>query len=298
MMLKRDNEWFTYLGQGWSSFRIIFKDPLGATAFAILLFFVLVALFAPFIAKYGPLEIVYNQDRIPVRMHPPSLEYWFGTTQQGRDVFSQVVYGTRSALIVGFLSAFCIVFVGTNVGLLAGYYGGWIDTLLMRVTDVFYGIPFLPFALVLVSIFRPSLMLVIAVIGFLMWRTTARVIRSQVLTLRQRKFIQAARASGSSHFKILYFHIGPNILPMCFLYMAFGVSWGVLGEASLSFLGLGDPDIVSWGGILYDAFISGGMRRAWWWTIPPGLCITLFVVGCFMIGRAYEEVINPRLQGE
>jgi peptide/nickel transport system permease protein len=231
-------------------------------------------------------------------MHPPSLEYLFGTTQQGRDVFSQVVYGTRSALIVGFLSAFCIVFIGTNVGLLAGYYGGWVDTVLMRITDVFYGIPFLPFALVLVSIFRPSLMLVIAVIGFLMWRTTARVIRSQVLTLRERKFIQAARASGSSHFRILYLHIAPNILPMCFLYMAFGVSWGVLGEASLSFLGLGDPDIVSWGGILYDAFNSGGMRKAWWWTIPPGLCITLFVVGCFMIGRAYEEVINPRLQRE
>ena len=118
--LKRDNALITFFRQGWSNFRIVFKDPLGAAAFAILLFFFLVALLAPFIAKYGPLEIVYDQERIPIRMHPPSLEYWFGTTQQGRDVFSQVVYGTRSALVVGFLSAFCIVFVGTNVGLLAG----------------------------------------------------------------------------------------------------------------------------------------------------------------------------------
>ena len=121
-------------------------------------------------------------------------------------------------------------------------------------------------------------------------RTTARVIRSLVLTLRERKFIQAARASGAGNFRILYVHIAPNVLPMSFLYMAFGVSWGVLGEASLSFLGLGDPEVVSWGGMLYYAFVSGGMRKAWWWTFPPGLCITLFVVSCFAIGRAYEIV--------
>jgi peptide/nickel transport system permease protein len=296
--MKRDSELYIHIRQAWTNLLVTFKDPLGVVAVIILLSFLLIALCAPYIARYGPLEIVYDNEQIPVRMHPPSAEFWFGTTQQGRDVFSQVVYGSRSALIVGFLSAFCIVFIGANLGLISGYYGGWIDTVLMRVTDVFYGIPFLPFALVLVSIFRPSLFLVILVIGFLMWRTTARVIRSQVLSLRERKFIHAARASGSSNFKIIYRHIGPNVLPMCFLYMAFGVSWGVLGEASLSFLGLGDPDVVSWGGILYDAFISGGMRRAWWWTVPPGACITLFVVGCFMVGRAYEEVINPRLRGD
>jgi peptide/nickel transport system permease protein len=296
--MKKDSELYIHIRQAWSNLLVTFKDPLGAVAVTILLSFLLIAICAPYIASYGPLEIVYDKERIPVRMHPPSSEFWLGTTQQGRDVFSQVVYGSRSALVVGFLSAFCIVFIGANVGLISGYYGGWIDTVLMRITDVFYGIPFLPFALVLVSIFHPSLFLVILVIGFLMWRTTARVIRSQVLSLRERKFIHAARASGSSDFKIIYMHIGPNVLPMCFLYMAFGVSWGVLGEASLSFLGLGDPDVISWGGILYDAFISGGMRRAWWWTFPPGACITLFVVGCFMVGRAYEEVINPRLRGD
>ena len=137
----------------WSNLRIIFKDPLGAIGFCMIVLFILLAIFGPYVAKYGPFEIAYNKENLPIRYHPPSPEFWLGTTQQGHDVMSQLLYGFHTALLVGFLSAFCIVFIGTNIGIIAGYYGGVIDTMLMRITDVFYGLPFLPFALVLVHMF-------------------------------------------------------------------------------------------------------------------------------------------------
>jgi peptide/nickel transport system permease protein len=131
---------------------------------------------------------------------------------------------------------------------------------------------------------------------FFLWRTTARVIRSQVLSLRERPFIWAARAAGASDWKILFFHIGPNVLPFSFLYMAIGVSAGVMLEAGLSFLGFGDPHVTSWGQMMNKAFHAGAMRNAWWWVLPPGICLSLFVTSTFMITRAYEKMINPRLR--
>jgi len=294
----RTHEWIIYWRRIEEVLRIIFKDSLGATGFIFLGVFIVIAIFAPHIAPFDPFEVLYDHHGAIIRFHPPSRDFWFGTTQFGHDVFSQVIHGSRVAIAVGFLSALCIVLIGTNIGLISGYYGGWIDGFLMRTTDVFYGIPFLPFAIVLISLSKPSIGMVVLVISLLMWRTTARVIRSQVLTLRERKFVHAARSSGASDLKIIYLHIGPNILSMTFLYMAFGISWGVLGEASLSFIGLGDPYLVSWGRMLNEVFISGRMMRAWWWTLPPGACISLLVVGCFMIGRAFEEVANPRLKRE
>ena len=294
----KSKESMVYLGKIWGAFSIVRKDFLGATGLIVLLMFIFVAGFAPYLAPFDPYQILYDSSGAVIRFHPPSRDFLLGTTQFGHDVFSQIIHGSRVTIIVGFLSALLIVLIGTNIGLIAGYYGGWIDAFLMRTTDVFYGIPFLPFAVVLISISRPSISMVILSMSLLMWRTSARVIRSQVLTLRERKFIQAAKSSGASNLRIIYLHIGPNILPMTFLYMAFGISWGILGEASLSFIGLGDPYLVSWGRMLNEAFTSGQMMRVWWWTIPPGLSISLIVVGCFMIGRAFEEITNPRLKRE
>jgi peptide/nickel transport system permease protein len=187
------------------------------------------------------------------------------------------------------------VFVGFNVGLVSGYAGGRIDDLFMRIVDITYGIPFLPFAILLVSLLRPSVWNIVLTISLLFWRTTARVIRAQVLTLRERPFVTSARASGAGPLRIMYLHIAPNVLPLALLYVALGVGTGVLTEAGLAFLGFGDPRMVSWGGMLNVAFHTGSIRLAWWWVIPPGIGIALFVISTFLVGRAYEEIVNPRL---
>lgn len=254
------------------------------------------AIFAPYIAPFSPFDHLYASDGKLARLSPPSAQFWFGTTSHGSDVFSQTIMGSRMAIMVGFISAISIALIGTNVGLISGYFGGKVDTLLMRITDVAYGIPFLPFAIILVSFLGVGTGSIIAAIALLLWRTSARVIRSQVLSLKERPFVWAARSAGASHWRILYFHIAPNVLPLTFLYLALGVGWAIITEASISFLGLGDPAVVSWGQMLYYVFIMGAMRRAWWWVIPPGICISMIILACFLVGRAFEEIANPRLR--
>ena len=287
-----------FLRQGWDRIRVIRKYPTGVAGLVLVVLFVLVALFAPLIAPYGPFEVVYRPDQTLLRMASPNAQAWLGTTNQGMDVFSQLVWGSQIALTVGLLSAFGSVVIGTLVGLLAGYFGGWVDDILMRITDVAFGIPFLPFAMVVISILDPSLSLVVLLVIFFLWRTTARVIRAQVLSLRNRPFIWAAKAAGAGPFRILFVHILPNVMPLSFLYVAIGVQTGVMMEAALSFLGFGDPHIQSWGTMLNAAFAAGAMRTAWWWVLPPGLALSAFVISVFMIGRAYEEILNPRLRSQ
>ena len=279
-----------------SGLAVILHYPSGAAGLVVVLVFIAVAALAPLIAPYGAFEVVYNADHSVVRLSPPSWQSWLGTTNQGMDVFSQLVWGSRVALVVGLLSALGSVILGTLIGLVAGYFGGWIDEALMRMTDVAFGIPFLPFAMVVISIAKPSLGLVILLVVFFLWRTTARVIRAQVLSLKTRPFIWAARAAGAGDMHILFRHITPNVLPLSFLYMAIGVQTGVMLEAALSFLGFGDPNVLSWGIMLNAAFQAGAMRSAWWWVLPPGLALSLFVIAIFMITRAYEERLNPRLR--
>ncbi len=275
---------------------VIVSYPSGAVGLVVVLLFIAIAALAPLIVPYGAFEVVYNTDHLVIRLSPPSWQNWFGTTNQGMDVFSQLVWGSRVALVVGLLSAIGSVVLGTLIGLVAGYFGGWIDEALMRMTDVAFGIPFLPFAMVVTSIVKPSLGLVILLVVFFLWRTTARVIRAQVLTLKTRPFIWAARAAGAGDLQILFRHITPNVLPLSFLYMAIGVQTGVMLEAALSFLGFGDPNVLSWGIMLNAAFQAGAMRSAWWWVLPPGVALSLFVIAIFMITRAYEERLNPRLR--
>ena len=277
-------------------FRTILQDFMGKMGAGILVFFVLVSLFAPVIAPGGPYKVYSRQDGSLAKLDPPSSRHWFGTTQQARDVFSQTVWGTRIAILIGFLSAFSITLIGTAIGLIAGYYGGKIDDLLMRITDIAYGIPFLPLCILLIAILKPSIWNILLAIILLFWRTTARVIRAQVLSLKERPFVWSARASGAGDLRIIAVHIAPNVLPLALLYLALGIGWGVMTEASLSFLGLGDPMKISWGSMLYDAFQSAAMRRAWWWILPPGISIALFVVSVFLLGRSYEEIVNPRLR--
>ena len=277
--------------------RILKEDKVGLVAAVVLTFFIFLAIAGPLLAPYPPNETIYLENGKQARLLPPSLKHPFGTTNMGQDVFSQTIVGARIAVFIGSISALFIVLIGTNVGLISGYFGKWVDDFLMRVTDVAYGIPFIPFAIVLVTLLGVGTMNIILAITTLMWRTTARVIRSQVLSLRERPFVWAAKVAGASHFRLLYIHIAPNVLPLSLLYMAFGIAWGIMAEASLGFLGLGDPEKISWGQMLYYAFRSGAIRTAWWWVIPPGLSIILVVASCYLVGRAFEVVTNPKLQG-
>jgi peptide/nickel transport system permease protein len=286
----------TALRRNLGALGVIMSYPSGAAGLVVVLFFIALSLLAPLIAPYGPFEVVYHVDHSVVRLSGPSWQNWFGTTNQGMDVLSQIIWGTRVALLVGLLSALGSVLLGTLIGLVSGYFGGWVDEALMRATDVAFGIPFLPFAMVIISIVKPSLGLVILLVVFFLWRTTARVIRAQVLSLKTRPFIWAARAAGAGHLAILFRHITPNVLPLSFLYIAIGVQTGVMLEAALSFLGFGDPNTMSWGIMLNAAFQAGAMRTAWWWVLPPGIALSAFVISVFMITRAYEEILNPRLR--
>lgn len=274
----------------------ILSYPSGAVGLAVVASFTIVALAAPMLAPHQPFDVIYAGEYQMMRLDPPNTHAWLGTTNQSMDVMSQLIWGAQIALLVGVTAALGSAILGTLVGLFSGYFGGWVDEVLMRVTDVAFGIPFLPFALVVLSITGPDLGIMILLIIFFLWRTTARVVRAQVLTLRSRPFVLAARAAGASELKVLFVHIAPNVLPLTFLYMAIGVQAGVLLEAGLSFLGFGDPDVISWGTMLNQAFKAGAMRTAWWWVLPPGICLSLFVIAIFMITRAYEEVLNPRLR--
>jgi len=279
-----------------NEFQNITQDRMGMIGLLTMGVIVFLTIFAPLLIPYGVAENVSRPDGSPAVLEPPSWRHWFGTTNLAEDVLSQTLVGGRVALMIGLVSGMCVTIIGTNIGLIAGYYGRWVDDILMRITDIAYGIPFLPFGIILVAILGASKWTIILTITVLMWRTTARVIRSQVLSLKERPFVMAARAAGASDLRILYKHIAPNILPLAFLYASLSVGFGVIAEASLSFVGLGDPSSISWGRMLYFAFWAGAMRTAWWWIIPPGLCIGALVVSCFLIARGYESVVNPKLR--
>ena len=277
-------------------FRFIARSKLAMFGMIIFAACVLVAVFAPVLAPYEPMQKHYDASGKLMKLKPPSQEHLLGTTILGRDVFSQLLWGGRPALVIGLLTAIGVVLIGVNIGLIAGYYGGWIDNLLMRITDIFMGLPFLPFIIVVLSLTGKSLWTIILALVIIMWRSTARVIRSQVLSLRERSFVDAARVSGASSLKIIYVEIAPNIFPVALVNVVFALAWAIITEASIGFLGFGDPNVLSWGSIIYEAFASEMSYKAWWWVIPPGAAIMILVTAVYFIGRAYEEMINPRLK--
>ena len=272
------------------------RDRLALIGLMIFAVFFLIALFAPLIAPFDPLEII-EEDGIWLANKKPSERFLLGTTNVGRDIFSQLIHGSRSALLVGFSAAAAVAVIGTVVGLLSGYYGGWVDTVLMWAADVALSIPFIPFIIVLSAFLYPSIWNVVFAMAILQWSNPSRVIRSQVLVIKEQAFVSAAKVSGASELRIIFVYIAPSILPLTFLYGSFAIGWAILTEASISFLGFSDPNTVSWGFMLQDAFLSLALTRgAYYWFIPPGLCIMLTVMAGFFIGRGYEEVLFPRLR--
>lgn len=289
--------WLAAVGQTFAEhYRIVTGNPLGRIGFWIIVLFVLVATFAPWLAPHEPWQMQYDSEGVFASLRPPSLEFPIGTTHLGYDLFSQLILATRTTLIIGAVSGIISIVIGANVGLISGYYGGKIDEVMMRFTDILYGMPFLPFIIVLVALFGRKLEFIILAIVLIIWRTSARVIRAQTIAIKQRQFIIAARARGASNLRIIYRHILPNVLPLVLLYAAFNIAWSIITEASASFLGFGDGETISWGGMLYELWLSGKTRVAWWWFAAPSICIITLVTSLVFVSRAYEEVANPRLK--
>ena len=273
------------------------KSKIGMGGLAIMIVFVLIAIFAPLLADKCDLSPICHPDN-PV-LSPPSAQFWFGTDIQGRSVLSLTIWGSRVSLVVGLAATLITVVIGSVVGLVAGYYGGWRETTLMRLTDWFLVIPFLPLAIVLAVILKPSLYTVIFVIGITTWPSTARVIRAQVLSLKTRPFVERTRALGASDWHLVTRHILPNVGPLIFANTILIVAAAILTETTLSFLGLGpDPTVnISWGTILEQAFGQGAAFAGyWWWIIPPGVAIILLVLAFTMIGYALDDILNPKLR--
>ncbi len=275
---------------------IIATNKLSLLGFWIIVLFTLVAAFAPWIAPHEPWEMLFDSKGEFAALRAPSWEFPFGTTHLGYDLYSQLVLATRTTLLIGATSGFISIIIGANIGLIAGYYGGKVDEVLMRLTDILYGMPFLPFIIILIALFGRKLEFVILAIVLIIWRTSARVIRAQTIAIKQRQFIAMARARGASDLRIIYVHILPNVLPLLLLYAAFNIAWSIITEASASFLGFGDGETISWGGMLYELWLSGKTRVAWWWFATPSVCIILLVTSLVFVSRAYEEVANPRLR--
>lgn len=282
-----------------TSLNVLKKDKISLIGGVIFVLFTLIALFAPLIAPYGPFEFLTSKDGRILSNLRPSPDFPLGTTPLGQDIFSQLIYGTRTAIIVGVGAGLLVAIIGTLVGLFSGFYGGIVDNVLMWITDIFFGIPFLPLIILLAAYFGASKWNIIITVGFLLWRDAARPIRSQVLELREREFVQVAEVAGASPFRIIIIHIAPNIFPLSALYASISMGWAILTEASVSFLGLGSATTISWGYMLHEAFQSQALPKgAFYWFIPPGICILLLVFSVFATGRGYEEALIPTLRGE
>jgi peptide/nickel transport system permease protein len=278
--------------RAWAEYR---RNRIGMVGLAVLVLFIAVAVLTPVLVPSSELDVTRATG---VPFSPPSAEFPFGTDESGRSVLALTLWGSRVSLLVGFLATVISVLIGSVVGIVAGHFGRWTDSVLMRITDWFLVIPFLPLAIVLATVLGPSLANIAFVIGITSWPGTARIVRAQALAVTARPYIERARALGAGDWHLITRHILPNVVPLIFANTVLIVAVAILSEATLSFLGLGDPLRVSWGSMLDNAFSHGAASiGAWWYLLPPGLAILLVVLAFTMCGQALEAVLNPRLRG-
>jgi peptide/nickel transport system permease protein len=274
----------------WRSYRGHRAGLFGLAALALI---ALTALTAPLLVG-GDVQSVTNAPG--TAMEKPSGEFPLGTDQFGRSLLGLLVWGARISLTVGLLAAALSVAIGTLVGIIAGHYGGWLSTVLMRITDWFLVMPTLVLAIVLATVMSRNIWTVIIAIGVASWPTTARLVRAQTIAVESRPYIERAKALGGGHGHIMKRHVLPNVMPLVLAQTTLGISSAILTEATLAFLGLGDPTVVSWGGMLQDAREAGAVSSGHWsYLAPPGIAIALVALAFTLCGRAIESVLNPKL---
>jgi peptide/nickel transport system permease protein len=273
------------------------RDRVAMVSLGVIVFVVLVAVFAPVIASitgHGPDEQFrqtgLSPDGLPM---PPSSTFWFGTDDLGRDILVRIAYGARVSLLVGVVATALTVVIGVVVGLVAGFVGGVVDTLLARLVDIVLSMPFLLVAIALVSITGPSLTVTIVVIGFFSWASVARIVRGQVISLREREFVEAARSLGSGNGRIMFVDVLPNVLAPVIVYTSLLVPVVILVQASLSFLGLGlEPPTPDWGGMINEA--TAYYTIAWWFVFFPGMALLVTTLAFNLFGDGVRDAFDPR----
>ncbi|MGW1523593.1 ABC transporter permease [Streptomyces sp. NPDC001588] len=265
----------------------------GLFGLAALVLFALVALTGP-LTVGSDVQSVTDAPGKP--LESPSLQFPLGTDQFGRNLLGLVVWGSRVSLLVGLLAAVLSVAIGALIGVTAGHFRGWYATVIMRITDWFLVMPTLVLAIALATVMSRSLGTIILAIGVTTWPTTARLVRAQTLAVESRPYIERAKALGGGHWHIMSRHVVPNVMPLVLAQTTLIISTAILAEATLAFLGLGDPSIVSWGGLLQDAREAGAVSSGdWWYLVPPGIAIAIVALAFTLCGRAVESVLNPRL---
>ena len=265
------------------------KHKLAVVGLFLIGFITLLAILAPWITPYHPHEITNAFGA------PPSKEHWLGTDQIGRDQFSRLIYAARVSLAVGIGSVLIASAIGTVLGLVSGYFGGWIDSLIMRITDMFMSFPYIMLILVVAAIVGPGLINIILILGFLGWPAVARLVRGNVLAIKQSDYIKAAQALGYKTPRILSMHILPNTLAPILIYATSGVAAAILDEAALSFLGLGvQPPDASWGNMLSSAQSLSVLTSQPWLWLPPGIMVLLTVLSINYVGDALRDAFDPK----
>lgn len=275
------------LSRIWYHFR---QRKLALFGLFLVFFITIVALLAPFLAPHDPYSISRNRF-----LTPGSSNYLLGTDNLGRCVLSGVIWGTRVSLLVGFAAAATATTIGIIVGSISGFFGGWLDSLLMRITELFMTIPRFVLALIVVALFGSGIDRLILVIGFLSWPGTARLVRSQFLSQKALPYVDSGRVLGMNSIRLIFQEILPNVLAAIVVVATLDIASAILLEASLGFFGLGDPNLRSWGSMLSEA--QSYIRVAWWISVFPGIAIALTVLGFNVTGDGLNEAINPKMHG-
>ncbi|HEX7299661.1 MAG TPA: ABC transporter permease [Solirubrobacteraceae bacterium] len=282
------------VAQAWAEYR---RHAPGMIGLAILAAAVAMALAAPLLADPAGQHAV-NTTANPAWANPSKFGP-LGTDHLGRSIMTQFIWGARISLLVGLAATVLAMLIGSVVGIAAGFFGGWFEAVLMRLTEWFLVIPFLPLAIVLAAILGPSVENIILVIGITSWPFPARLIRAQVLTLKERLYVDRSRALGASNWHLMTRHVLPNVSGLIIANTTLTVPVAILSETTLSFLGLGDPSRASWGKMLQEGFAAGALtQQAWWYYAPPGVGIMLVVLAFTLCGQALEEVLDPRLRDQ
>ncbi|HET7566281.1 MAG TPA: ABC transporter permease, partial [Gemmatimonadaceae bacterium] len=269
------------------------RDPRALIGLAVVVLLVIAALFAPLLARHDPTRI-----DLVHQLEPPSLAHWMGTDFQGRDVWARLIYGARISLLVGIISQAIALAIGVTLGLVAGFYGKWVDELVMRLADITLAFPTLLLLIAMVAALTPSLGVVFVTIGVVGWAGMARLVRGQVLVVRETEYVHAARALGARDRRILLQHLLPNVIAPVVIAATLGMAGAIMAEAALSFLGLGvQPPTPSWGSMIADARDLTQLRTAPWTSVFPGLAIGAAVLGFNLLGDALNDALNPRGAG-